>query len=188
MANDFNSALESAKQIGNQVTQFKGGTPPKPRQVGPTYLEKGDIFRFKDVRLNGNLWENKELSKPYINSKGEEVTPQVLFTVVELLDKDTLQPIGTKQLYLGSLCKTVYGYSADSNNKPKKNGTYIVADGEICKAIQNSADIISGIAQIGEAPIIVTDVHTIETKNFNAKEGDSLFRTGSTFQLDKYVK
>lgn len=187
--NDFNSALESAKTIGTQVTQFLGGVPPKPRQVGPTYLEKGDIFRFKNVVLNGNLWLNNELSKPYTNTKGETVTPQVYFTIVELLDKETLQPIGTKQLYLGSLCKTVYGYSADSNGKPKKNGSYIVADGDVCKAIQNSTDIISGIAQFNEmTPIIVSDVHTIETKNFNAKEGESLFRTGSTFQLDKYVK
>lgn len=185
--NDFNSILESAKKDAEQITAFSGGTPPKPKAVGPTYLEKGDIFRFKDVHLNGNLFKDKELSKPYIHPiTGETKTPEILFTVVELLD-DNFNPIGAKRLYLGSLCKTVWGYSEDSNGLPKKNGKYIVSDGEVCKAIQKADDIISGINQFS-MPLVVSDIHTIETKNFNAKSGDSKFRTASTFQIDKFVK
>lgn len=181
MSTKFNVLVEDATKNHKRVDSLKDdkGNDIKIslRTPGLTTLVKGEIFRFSDVRVGGNLYQNTDIKSDN----------PVYYTVVELLDSN-LAPTGEgKNLYLSSLSKTVYGFEADEEGNPVQiPGSYIVTEGDFAKAAQqNRQDILAFLATIGTRPIKVSNMKTLKTKNaFPKNENSPKLIVGYVFDFD----
>ena len=186
MANLFSAminGIQSEKDF-QQVTEFpkdsnNNDVKPTFRAMGKTNVEQGNCFRFNNVTLGGNL---------YINTSISGKNPSY-FTIVELLDPVTQQPTGEgRYFYFSSLCKTVYGYTKDSEGNPiSVPGSYICTGGEVAKDAQNNKDVLSFIQSLVTRAIFVNNIRTLQTYNKFAKEDESKFALGYVFDFD-YTK
>lgn len=157
MANNFATTLENVEKENTLVTTgFTGNV----RALGATFLEEGDIFR---IPTDFKVFRNPNI--------GSDENP-VLFTVVELFDKNGSEVVTGKNLYPSMFNRTTYIWEKDEFDNllnthkyevPKglpENGNNPIKDFNAEKTIQD------GIKAVAGKKIRVKGVKRINTRNF----------------------
>lgn len=159
---------------------------PNPRVTGPMYLEKDEYFIFH----NEKRFRHEDEAMRRTNADGS--VSKVFYLDIEMCNADGTSKGANKRIYLNSFCKTVYGWGKDDDGNAKRldgglGKGYITTTGDVADLCQRS-NWTEFLNAISGKLIHVSDVHTIQTKKFNADKNAPIeFHTGSTFDLN-FVK
>lgn len=153
MANTFAAALESALKVGEEVTSFVGNL----RALGASFLEEGDVFR---IPVDFKVFKNNELTK--------DPEKPVCFTVAEIFDAQG-NVTGGKQVYPGSLNRTVYHYHKTEDGEVLNMHKTFVPEGQPVIDFNSEKETQNAMKKIAGRKIRVVKVTPVETRDFNDK-------------------
>lgn len=175
MAQNFTSFLNETEEKHTKVQNVSSIKPPI-RPLGASGLEKGDIFEIFDIQ--NNVWIDGKLTKKPENP--------VYYTKIKMFD-NAGNEIGGKKLYFNSLCKTVFKYYQDEfGNVLKDPKEFITTFGDVATKIQKSDNMISALQSLQGTRIIISDIATIVTKNWNDTDGSAPLYTATCYKFDYF--
>lgn len=149
MANNFASAVESAKKTSTPVNEFSGDV----RAMGATYLEAGEVFR---IPTDFQVFKNDELS----TRAGKDVC----FTIAEILDGDNV--VSGKNVFPGIFNRTVYKYHKDEDGNIVNLHDTAVPTGTPVDDFNSEKSIQDAMKKIAGKKIRIKDIDYVETRNF----------------------
>lgn len=173
MAQNFTSFLNETEKNHAKVQNVSALKPPV-RPLGASGLEVGDIFEIYD--LENNVWLDNNLTKKPENP--------VYYTKIKIFDTAGNE-VGGKKLYFNSLCKTVFRYYQDEfGNILKDPKEFITTFGDVATDIQKSDNLISALKALQGRKIIISELATIVTKNWNDTDGSTPLYTATCYKFD----